>query len=63
MKVLLAISCLVASALAQNAGSQNPTETKPTFTLSVCSDGGSCSTENTKIVLDSNWRWTHVVRV
>ena len=63
MKVLLLAACLVGASLAQQAGQQNPTETKPTFQLSVCQEGGSCTTEDTKLVLDANWRWTHEVRI
>jgi cellulose 1,4-beta-cellobiosidase len=33
-------------------------ETHPTLTSQQCTSSG-CTTQNTKIVLDANWRWTH----
>ncbi|KAK0618348.1 exoglucanase-like protein [Bombardia bombarda] len=35
-------------------------EKHPSMPMEVCSAAGSCKKENTAVVLDSNWRWTHV---
>jgi len=34
-------------------------ETHPSLPIQSCTAGGSCTTLQTKIVLDSNWRWLH----
>jgi cellulose 1,4-beta-cellobiosidase len=48
----------VARVLAQQAGTQTA-ETHPSLPIQQCTGSGSCSTLQTKIVLDSNWRWVH----
>ncbi|KAI8954409.1 cellulose 1,4-beta-cellobiosidase [Xylaria longipes] len=55
---LAAIAALVATAKAQCAASLTA-ETHPAMTWQQCSSGGSCSTVNGKVVVDSNWRWVH----
>ncbi|KAI0202369.1 cellulose 1,4-beta-cellobiosidase [Astrocystis sublimbata] len=55
---LAAIAALVATAKAQCAASLTA-ETHPAMTWQECSSGGSCSTVNGKVVVDSNWRWVH----
>ncbi|KAK1834695.1 glycoside hydrolase [Podospora conica] len=35
-------------------------EKHPTMPMKMCTAPGSCTTESTSVVLDSNWRWTHV---
>ncbi|KAI0797478.1 cellulase [Abortiporus biennis] len=55
-KSLLALSFL-AIAYGQQAGTQTP-EVHPTLTSQQCTSSG-CTSLNTKIVLDSNWRWLH----
>ena len=35
-------------------------ETHPRITVQQCSAGGSCTSQTRPIVLDSNWRWTHI---
>lgn len=37
------------------------TETHPSITWQQCASGGSCSTKQGKVVIDSNWRWVHDV--
>ena len=54
----LIISALAAAAAAQQAGTLT-TETHPSMSWQSCSAGGSCTTKNGKVVIDSNWRWVH----
>lgn len=55
----LALLSLLASAKAQQVGTQQ-TETHPKITWSKCSgSGGSCTSQNAEVVIDSNWRWLH----
>ncbi|KAJ7670245.1 cellulose 1,4-beta-cellobiosidase precursor [Mycena rosella] len=35
------------------------TKTHPVLTSQTCTAGGTCTTAQTSVVLDSNWRWTH----
>lgn len=55
-----ALTALLASAIAQQVGT-NDAETHPSLTWQRCTAPGSCSNVNGQIVIDSNWRWTHVV--
>ncbi|KAH8830310.1 glycoside hydrolase [Flagelloscypha sp. PMI_526] len=34
-------------------------ETHPTLSVSECTAGGSCTTQQRSVTLDSNWRWLH----
>jgi cellulose 1,4-beta-cellobiosidase len=52
------VSALVTAAYAQQVGTYQ-TETHPVLPMQSCSAGGSCTTLQTKVVLDSNWRWLH----
>ncbi|KAK4193542.1 glycoside hydrolase [Podospora australis] len=36
-------------------------EKHPSMPMQVCTAPGSCTTENTEVVLDANWRWTHII--
>ncbi|KAI9732183.1 MAG: hypothetical protein M1834_004280 [Cirrosporium novae-zelandiae] len=45
-------------ARAQQAGSST-TETHPTLNTQECDSDGTCTTLDTSVVLDSNWRWTY----
>jgi cellulose 1,4-beta-cellobiosidase len=56
--VLLSLS-LAAYASAQGVGTYQ-TETHPSLSWQECTSKTSCSTKAGKIVLDSNWRWTHI---
>jgi len=52
---------LLVAVEAQQAGTVNP-EVHPSLPIQQCTGKGSgakCTTTNTKIVLDSNWRWLH----
>lgn len=52
------LSAFAASAYAQQAGTLK-SETRPCLPMQSCSAGGSCTTIQTSIVLDANWRWLH----
>jgi cellulose 1,4-beta-cellobiosidase len=52
-------SALAASLVrAQQVGTQQ-TETHPSMTWEKCTAPGSCTTQQGKVVIDSNWRWVH----
>jgi cellulose 1,4-beta-cellobiosidase len=57
-----ALTALVFAArvFAQQAGTQTA-ETHPSLPIQQCTSKTSCTTLNTKIVLDANWRWVHNV--
>lgn len=54
----LIFSALAAAVAGQQVGTLT-TETHPPMTWQSCSAGGSCTTNNGKVVIDSNWRWLH----
>lgn len=54
---LIAFS-LLASVRGQQVGT-NVAETHPKLTSQKCTKSGGCTTAQTSIVLDSNWRWLH----
>jgi cellulose 1,4-beta-cellobiosidase len=59
MKVFACTSALLlATAVAQQVGTYTA-ETHPSMSSQTCTAAGSCTTEQTKIVLDANWRWLH----
>jgi len=43
---------------AQNVGTQQA-ENHPQLTISRCQSKGNCQQEQSSVVIDSNWRWTH----
>lgn len=56
---IVALFAAVASTVsAQQVGTQT-TETHPKLTWKQCSAGGSCTTKNGEVTIDSNWRWVH----
>ncbi|KAK1220434.1 hypothetical protein PQX77_016815 [Marasmius sp. AFHP31] len=55
---LLSFALLAVGAAAQQVGT-NTAETHPKLSWSQCSAGGSCTTQQGSVVLDSNWRWLH----
>lgn len=57
-KLALASFTLLAAVRGQQVGTLTP-ETHPGMAMQVCSSGGSCTTKNTKVVIDANWRWLH----
>ncbi|KAJ7648326.1 cellulase [Mycena polygramma] len=50
--------CFLAVAYGQQVGTQ-VAETHPVLTSQQCTAGGTCTTLQTSVVLDSNWRWLH----
>ncbi len=56
--ITLAALWLGAGAYAQQAGTLTP-ETHPPLTVSTCTAGGTCTSEQHSVVLDANWRWLH----
>ncbi|KAL2146753.1 hypothetical protein VTI28DRAFT_2588 [Corynascus sepedonium] len=53
-----AAAALVGTTAAQQVGTST-TETHPKMTWQRCSSGGSCTSVNGEVVIDSNWRWVH----
>jgi cellulose 1,4-beta-cellobiosidase len=56
--LVLATSLLTAVVRGQQVGTQQA-ETHPTMTWQTCTAAGSCTTNNGKVTIDSNWRWVH----
>nr|AAL16941.1 cellobiohydrolase precursor [Thermoascus aurantiacus] len=54
----LLFSFFLAAARAHEAGTVTA-ENHPSLTWQQCSSGGSCTTQNGKVVIDANWRWVH----
>ena len=52
------LASLLAGATAQQVGTQTA-ENHPKMSWKKCSSGGSCTTTNAEVVIDSNWRWLH----
>ncbi|KAJ7880181.1 major cellobiohydrolase [Mycena leptocephala] len=50
--------CLLAVVYGQQVGTQMA-ENHPALTSQQCTAGGQCTTLQTSVVLDSNWRWLH----
>lgn len=55
---LAAFATLMGLAAAQQVGKET-TETHPKMTWQKCNSGGSCTTVNGEVTIDSNWRWVH----
>lgn len=53
----LATLALIAPAYAQQVGTNTP-ENHPPVSYQKCTASG-CTTVNTQVVLDANWRWLH----
>ena len=43
----------------QQVGTNTP-ENHPPLTVQTCTKSGGCQTQSKSVVVDSNWRWTHV---
>ncbi|KAI0377114.1 glycoside hydrolase family 7 protein [Hypomontagnella monticulosa] len=56
----VAFATLLALGNAQQVGKETA-ETHPKITWQKCTGAGQCSNVNGELVIDSNWRWTHVV--
>ncbi|TDZ41251.1 Exoglucanase 1 [Colletotrichum trifolii] len=59
MKYAITALSMLAVAVAQQVGTEDP-EVHPKMNWQNCS-GGSCTNVNGEVVIDANWRWTHVV--
>lgn len=57
-KLALAAFTLLAAVSGQQVGTLEA-ETHPAMSMQTCTSGGACTKKDTKIVLDSNWRWLH----
>ncbi|KAF9265862.1 glycoside hydrolase [Marasmius fiardii PR-910] len=55
---LLSLALLAVSVTGQQVGTQTA-ESHPKLTWQKCAAGGSCTTQQGSVVLDSNWRWLH----
>ncbi|CAK4177281.1 unnamed protein product, partial [Aphanomyces euteiches] len=60
MKIPTVIALIGAVAFGQQVGTNTP-EVHPQLPSQTCTSSGGCKTENTKLVLDANWRRTHNV--
>ena len=49
---------LLATVYGQQAGTQTA-ETHPKISIQQCASGGACTTQNSAVTLDANWRWLH----
>ncbi|KAK6068164.1 cellulose -beta-cellobiosidase [Seiridium cupressi] len=58
MLSLLILAGLSSLASAQRVGTQT-TEKHPKSSWSKCASGGSCTSQNAEVVIDSDWRWLH----
>lgn len=59
-KSALLLTSLLAGAQAQQVGSSQP-EQHPSLSWSTCTEGGSCTSKDGAIVIDSNWRYVIVL--
>jgi cellulose 1,4-beta-cellobiosidase len=59
LRIALASLSLFALGHAQQVGT-NTAETHPKLTWQKCTKSGGCTTVNGSVVLDANWRWTHI---
>ncbi|KAK3898914.1 Exoglucanase 1 [Staphylotrichum tortipilum] len=55
---LVTLAALLGAAVTQQVGKET-TETHPKMSWQKCSSGGSCTTVNGEVTIDSNWRWVH----
>lgn len=55
----LAVAALFVYATAQQVGTNTP-ENHPPLTVQTCTRSGGCQSQSKSVVIDSNWRWTHV---
>jgi cellulose 1,4-beta-cellobiosidase len=58
--VTIYAACIVSLTTAQQVGTSEP-EVHPSLESQQCTSSDGCKAEQTKIVLDANWRWLHKV--
>ena len=56
---ILTVVLLCAAASAQQVGT-NTAENHPPLTVQSCTKSGGCQSESKSVVVDANWRWTHI---
>ncbi|KAI1760375.1 glycoside hydrolase family 7 protein [Hypoxylon sp. FL1150] len=56
----VAVATLLALGKAQQVGEEDA-ETHPKLTWSTCTGPNACTEVSGEVVIDSNWRWTHIV--
>ena len=59
MYITVLVACFCATAFSQQVGNSRPENHPPLF-IQSCTKTGGCQLEQKSVVLDSNWRWTHV---
>ena len=59
MYITVFIACYCATALGQQIGNRSQENHPPLF-IQACTKTGGCQLEKKSVVVDSNWRWTHV---
>ena len=57
--ILLVVTCYCAAVYGQQVGTNTP-ENHPPLSVQSCTKSGGCQSEQKSVVVDSNWRWTHV---
>lgn len=59
--VALGLMCLLCLSTAQQAGLHNP-EVHPPITFATCTRVGGCTSVETTLTMDAQWRWLHDAR-
>jgi cellulose 1,4-beta-cellobiosidase len=59
---VLCLCFFISVSVGQLPGNLQP-EVHPSLTYQTCTTNGGCQTQQRSIVLDSNWRWTHLESV
>ena len=56
--IALALLAIAATTTAQQIGKQKA-NLNPGMTSQTCTKSGGCTSEQTKVTMDANWRWLH----
>ena len=60
MKQLIVFAAILCAAVnGQQVGTYTK-EVHPSLTIQSCTKSGGCQSEDKSVVIDSNWRWTHI---
>lgn len=59
-RTFAALLAILPFVLGQQVGTLEA-ENHPPLTIQQCATGGSCTTQQSSVVLDANWRWLHRV--
>ena len=57
--LLVTLVAIICAANGQQVGNQ-AAENHPPLTVQSCTKSGGCQSESKYVVIDSNWRWTHI---